>query len=415
MGKSSMIGSALVAAAVTFLALGGQAYGAAPTHWTASWAAAQMAPSAADLASHPEQTDTLTLRQIAHLSIGGSKVRVRLSNVFGTEPLHVLGLHLARAHAADSPATDPRTDRAVHFMGAEAVTIPPGAEYWSDPVDIAVPARGDLAVSLLLDRRPERLTGHPGSRATSYILAGDALAAALPTPMQTIDRWFVLAELDVATPAKTGAIAAFGDSITDGHGATTNRNDRWTDVAADRLSVGPHPRGLVNLGIGGNRILLDGLGPNAVARFDRDVLDRPGIDTVVILEGVNDLGVLNRDASADGPAHTAMVAQLKTAYAQMAARAKQAGIRVIGATILPFTGYEGYHPGAAREADRQAINQWIRHSGAFDAVIDFDRVMADPAHPERMSPAYDSGDHLHPSPVGYRAMGEAAAKALAHK
>ncbi len=206
-----------------------------------------------------------------------------------------------------------------------------------------------------------------------------------------------------------GSVVAIGDSITDGYGVLPERNTRWTDVFAARLRATPATRriGVVNAGIGGNRVLLDGLGPNLLARFDRDVIARSGVRWAIVLAGVNDIGVLTRDAPATPARHAALVAQVTAGYRQIVARAHAHGIRVIGGTVTPFGGNGYYHPGPASEADRQAINAFIRGSGLFDAVVDFDRLLRDPSQPDRLNPAYDSGDHLHPSEAGYRAMGEA--------
>jgi lysophospholipase L1-like esterase len=205
------------------------------------------------------------------------------------------------------------------------------------------------------------------------------------------------------------AVVTLGDSITDGHGATTDGNDRWSDVLAGRMQAEKSTRmmGVLNEGIGGNRLLLDGLGPNALARFDRDVVAQTAVRAVIVLEGVNDLGTLTRDHDVSAEEHTALVGRIEAAYTQMIERARAHGIRVIGATILPYGGSTYYHPGPESEADRQSINAWIREAGHFDAVMDFDKLTRDPAHPDRLLPAYDSGDGLHPGPAGYKAMGDA--------
>ncbi len=198
---------------------------------------------------------------------------------------------------------------------------------------------------------------------------------------------------------------AFGDSITDGYGIKPNSDNRWPDFLAARLK--DKPISVLNAGIGGNRLLLDGLGPNAQARFDRDVLSQNAVKYVLVLEGVNDLGMLTRDTPVSQDAHASLVAQIKTAYLQMIARAHSHGMKIYGGTITPFMGMDYYHADALNEVDRQAVNTWIRTSGAFDAVIDFDAALRDPARPDHLSPAYDSGDHLHPSSAGYKAMAEA--------
>ena len=388
--------------------------------WVATWGAAQQIPEPAN-ALAPEDLRDATLRQVFHLSAGGTALRVTLSNAFGTEPLHLTAVHLART--AGPGAIDPATDRLLTFAGSSAVTIPPGAEMLSDPLPFPVIPRMDLAVTFHLDDPPSQQTGHPGSRATSYLVHGDATAsptlATLPG-LKTVQHWYQVSEIDVlAAPLKhslkPSAIVALGDSITDGHGATTDANDRWTDVLAERLQSNPKTSriGIVNKGIGGNHLLTDGLGPNALARFDRDVLAPAAVRSVVVFEGVNDLGGLARNREVSPAEHAARVARVEAAYAQMIARAHAHGLRVFGATITPYIGSDYYHPGPLSEADRLAVNLWIRAAGHFDEVIDFDAVVRDPAQPDRLLPAYDCGDHLHPSPAGYRAMGLAAAQLLA--
>ena len=238
---------------------------------------------------------------------------------------------------------------------------------------------------------------------------GDFAAAANLINAKHVDHWYQLSEVDVEASPGAATVVALGDSITDGHGATTNGNDRSTDVLARRLQASPATRsiGVSNQGIGGNHLLTDGLGPNALARFDRDVLAPAGVRWVIVFEGVNDLGGLTRDGEVAPADHAALVKRIIAAYQQIVLRAHAHGLRAYGVTVTPFTGSDYYHPGPLNEADRQAVNTWIRTSGHFDAVIDFDSVVRDPQHPDRMQPAFDSGDHLHPSPAGYRAMGEA--------
>ncbi len=269
---------------------------AAPHVWIATWGPSQQIPEPQNTLSPADLTDT-TLRQIVHLSVGGSELRVHLSNAFGTEPLHLTSVHIAKPLAPDSSSIDPQTDRALTFAGAPDVTIPAGAEFISDPIAVTVPPLSDLAISFHLDAPPARETSHPGSRATSWYVHGDAVSApTLPNPSK-VDHWFQLSEIDVEAPPGAASIVALGDSITDGHAATTNGNDRWTDVLAARLQHSPTTRaiGVSNQGIGGNHLLTDGLGPNALARFDRDVLAPAGVRWVILLEGVNDLGGLTRD------------------------------------------------------------------------------------------------------------------------
>lgn len=355
-----------------------------------------------------------TVRQIFHLSAGGPKVRIHLSNAFGTASLHFSSVHIAQPRSPSSPAIDPKTDRIVTFAGSSDVIVPPGAEYFSDPLDYPAAALSDLAVSFHLDTAPTGQTAHPGSRATSYFVHGNFAAAANLIHAKRVDHWYQISGIDVEAPPGAASIVALGDSITDGHGATTNGNDRWTDILAQRLQASPATRniGVSNQGIGGNHLLTDGLGPNVLARFDRDVLAPAGVRWVIVFEGVNDLGGLTRDGEVAPADHAELVKRIVAAYQQVILRAHAHGLRVFAATITPFAGSDYYHPGALTEADRETVNTWIRAPGHFDAVMDFDSIVRDPQHPDRLLPAFDCGDHLHPSPAGYRAMGEAVPLSL---
>jgi len=385
------------------------------TTWVSSWGAAQQIPEPRN-ALPPDSLHGATLRQFVHLSAGGTSIRLRVSNAFGDAPLHLQVVHVARAAADGGGRIDPSSDRTVLFDGRPDVLVPAGSDYISDPVTFRAAGLSQLAVTMQFEASPKTQTGHPGSRATSYLAQNGAppQAAVLPGA-KPIEHWFFLSGVDVLLPAKgAGAVVALGDSITDGHGATTDGNDRWTDVLAARLqhSYATRRLAVINVGIGGNRLLLDGLGPNTLARFDRDVLARNGVHDLIVLEGINDLGTLTRDGPATAAQHEELVQRLIGAYRQIKIRAHSQGIRVIGATLLPFVGSDFYRPDSVSEGDRQAINAWIRKPGHFDAVIDFDRITCDPAHPDRMRPDYDSGDHLHPSPAGYRAMAKAIPLAL---
>ena len=377
-------------------------------HWVASWGAAQQIPEPQNSLPAAEMTDA-TLREIVNLSIGGPAVRVRFSNAFGTEPLVIDAAHIARAIKPGTSRIDPASDTPLTFGGAASVTIPAGADYDSDPVAFPAAPGGDIAVSFHLPQAPAQQTGHPGSRSTTFVVHGDYVGDTQFAGAQTVDHWYQLSGISVAAPADASTIVTLGDSITDGHASTTNGNDRWPDVLAARLRSDPATAdiGVVNAGIGGGRVLLDGLGPNMVARFGRDVLDRPGVKAVIVLEGVNDLGTLTREHPVSQAVLDDQRHQIISAYQQVIERAHAHGIRVYGATIMPFTGSDYYHPSAMVEADRRQINDWIRAPGHFDGVIDFARVTQDPQHPDRLAPSDDSGDHLHPGPAGYAAMGAA--------
>ncbi|HVT97225.1 MAG TPA: SGNH/GDSL hydrolase family protein [Acidobacteriaceae bacterium] len=394
-----------VVAAFVLVASYAQARSSAP-NWILTWGASQQIPEPHNALPSADLRDA-TVRQIFHLSVGGSTIRVHVTNTFGAAPLHFTSVHIAQPLAADAPAIDPASDRALSFAGASDVTVPAGADVVSDPIAFAVAPLSNLAVTWHLDDPPAPETSHPGSRATTYFVHGDQVSAATFQNPGTIEHWYQVSAIDVQAPAGAGVIAAFGDSITDGHATTTNGNDRWTDVLAARLqqSAATKNIGVLNDGIGGNHLLTDGLGPNALARFDRDVLAPSGVRWLIVFEAINDLGGLTRLHEVPQADHDALVQRIIGAYQQMIDRAHAHGIRVFGATITPDGGSDYYHPGSLNEADRKAVNDWIRAPGHFDAVLDFDAVVRDPQQPDRMLPACDSGDHLHPGPAGYRAIG----------
>jgi lysophospholipase L1-like esterase len=401
-----MIGTAFSAALMLLMA-STSAQAACIRGWSAGWSAALMLPDKAN--ALPEGSFAgATLRQIVRSTVGGQRVRLRLSNRFGTAPLDITGVTIARPVDKAGAAIVTGTSRPVLFQGAASVRIPAGADYLSDPVDLPTAALDSLTVSIAFLSEPAGQTTHAGARATSYLLAGDHLGDADLAGATRFEHWFTLAGLEVERCDPVGTVVALGDSITDGRGATTNGDDRWPDLLADRLRAARRDRApaVINLGIGGNRLLLDGLGPNALARFERDVLSQPGVTHLILLEGINDIGTLTRKQPASAAEHDALVARMIQSYAQIVAKAHSHGIKVIGGTILPFMGTDFYHPDAANEADRQAVNRWIRTRGHFDGLIDFDLAMRDPADPARLRAAYDSGDHLHPSPAGYRAMAD---------
>jgi lysophospholipase L1-like esterase len=381
--------------------------------WIGSWAASQQIPEPHN-ALNPDDLHDATLRQIVHLSVGGTTLRVHISNAFGTMPMHISSVHIAHPVSPAEAKIDRATDKALTFSGKPDVTIPAGAEYISDSIAYPMLPLSDLAISLHLDEPPAQQTGHPGSRSTSYLQHGDLVSAADLPEAKKFDHWYWIAGVDVNANKNSAAIVVLGDSITDGHAATTNGNDRWTDALAKKLQASPKTKNLsvLNQGIGGNHLLTDGLGPNALARVDRDILAQTGVRYLIVLEGVNDLGKLSREGDMPKNDHDALVQQMIGAYEQIILRAHAHGIKVYGATILPYVGSGYYHPAPANEADRLAVNQWIRQPGHFDAVIDFDKLTADPAHPDTMLPAYDSGDHLHPGPAGYKAMGDAVPTSL---
>ena len=379
--------------------------GFAQTKWVASWATSpQLAEG--ENALKAEELREGTLRQIVHLSIGGSQLRIHLSNRYGAESLHFTGVHVAKAVTAGSAKIVAGTDKELTFSKKTDVVVPAGADYISDPLEFQATALSDLAITLRVDSMASSQTGHPGSRATSFLAKGNALASEDLREAKKMTRWYFVAGVDVVAPTDAYAIVALGDSITDGHGATTDGNDRWPDLLAKRLQAAGATQkiGVVNQGIGGNRLLLDGIAANALARLDHDVLAQAGVRCVIVLEGINDLGMLTHEKEVSEAEHEAETRRVIAAYEQIIARAHAQGIKVVGATVTPFVASSFYHPNAKNEADRQAVNTWIR--AHFDGVIDFDKVVRDPAHPELMLAAYDSGDHLHPSAAGFAAMAE---------
>lgn len=376
--------------------------------WVGSWMAAQQVPEPRNALS-PEDLDDATLRQVLRASLGGEEWRLRLSNVYGTEPLVIDEVSIARSADPASSGIEPGSARPVTFSGSARVSIPAGAYMLSDAFGMPIAAGRHVAVSLHYPLPPARQTGHPGSRSTSYLLSGNHVARESLPQAQTVVHWYQVAGLDVRAQASARALVVLGDSITDGFGVQPDSDRRWTDFLAARVREDPELEGslsVLNAGLGGNRMLLDGLGPNGLARFDRDVLGRAGVRFVIVALGVNDLGMLSREEDAGREDYDELVGELITAYRQVIARAREHDIRIIGATIMPFRGSSFYPSNELAEAARQRVNAWIRQPGHFDDVIDFDARMRSAGDPTVLDPELDSGDHLHPSIAGYRAMAE---------
>jgi lysophospholipase L1-like esterase len=365
-------------------------------HWVGTWASSPQLAGSSDEPPAPGFADT-TLRQVVHVSIGGTKFRVRFSNAFGKTALTIVSAHVAKADADGAIQT--ATDKPLTFNGQSAITIPPGALFYSDALDFDLASISDLAVSIYLKGAPDGITVHSGSRTTSYFCAGNAVSATvLPAP-QTADHWYFLNGVDVTARDSAAAVVVLGDSITDGKNSTTNGNSRWPDELARRLLANKVTSNVavLNEGIGGNRLLHDGLGPNALARLDRDVLAQAGARWLIILEGINDIGACKENCDLES-----IAGDIIGAYRQIIVRAHSQKIKVYGATITPFGG--SFYSSPAAERARQAVNQWIRTSGQFDAVIDFDAATRDPNNLPNLSAAFDGGDHLHPNNAGYKAM-----------
>jgi lysophospholipase L1-like esterase len=377
---------------------------AAGSHWIGSWGASPAMPMAAPANNPARGTPTFnnqTVVQVVRLSAGGAVLRLRFSNEYGTHPLAIGAVRVALV--GDDGATIAGSDRAVSFGGAADATLPPGAPLISDPVALPTRTMAKLRVSLFLPTDTNGCTCHMSGSEVIQVLPGDATQQALGKLTGPLTYRAFLTEVDVETAAPAPVIVAFGDSITDGYQSTLGANRRWPDRLAERLTqkAPSRPVGVVNAGIGGNRVMSDGViaifGQAALSRFDRDVLSVPGATHVVVLEGVNDLGA---SKTAPPTAET-----LIAGYRQLIERGHAHGLKMIGATILPYGG-AGYY-GAPGEAERQKINAWIRTSHAFDGVIDFDAAIRDPAKPDRMKAEWQSGDWLHPNDAGYRVMGDA--------
>jgi len=428
--RRSLLGAVLLAAAslsLPQLPAIAQSSPWSAEQWVGTWGTA---PAGPPLAAQTQTFSNQTLRLIAHTTIGGSRVRIRISNEFGTTPLRIGEAHVALRQGGANIVAG--SDRALTFSGNPSIVIPPGAPVLSDPVDLDVPALSDLAVSLHLPETVQANTIHGSAFQTNYVsLPGNFTGAAtLPTD-RTITSWPFLTEVDVSAPG-SAAIVALGDSITDGAVTTTDANRRWPDLLALRLqttrdlATGANKQGqaglaalnglntrlsVINRGIGGNRLLRDPgeqplFGRAALARFDRDVLATAGVRYLVVLIGINDIGHPGTGTIPASEAPT--VPDLIAGYRQLIARAHAKGIAIYGATLTPFEGtvFPGYYT-PEKEQVRQAVNNWIRSGDEFDGVIDFERAVRDPAHPTRMLPAYDSGDHLHPNDLGMQAMANA--------
>jgi len=368
-----------------------------------------------------ETFENQTVRLIVHVSVGGKPVRIRLSNAYGDRPLRVRGAHIARR--ADGAAIDPMSDRAVTFGGEQSVTIPAHAEIVSDAVDLPVPALSDLAVSLYLPEATPASTSHALALQTSYVSeSGDHAADARLPVKKTLSTWPFLTGVDVMAPSGA-AIVAFGSSHTDGDGSTEDANHRWPDLLAARLRESGVALGVLNEGIIGNRLLNDSprspaspfgplLGESGLRRFDRDVLSQSGVRIVITGLGVNDL--LFPSFPFTPPEETVTARDLIEGYRKLIARAHARHVRVIGTTIPPFEGavFDGFGMKLelctpSREQIRNELNDWIRHGGAFDAVVDFDAVLRDPARPSRIAPRFVVEDGLHVNDAGNAAQADA--------
>jgi lysophospholipase L1-like esterase len=379
----------------------GTAFSAPPSGWVAAWGAS---PDSAG----PSLSEK-TVRQICRLSIGGSHIRIRLSNLFGARPLSIGSARVA-LHAG-GPAIQPGTARALTFDGRANVAIPKGGSVVSDSIEFPAKALAQIAISIHVRDDGGASTIHGTALQTAYITRGDATEATVFPAGETDNSRYFLTDVEVAALPGARLVVVLGDSITDGVGSTEDRNARWPDALATRLQADPSlgSVAVVNAGISGNRILNDGrrpfIGPSSLSRFDRDVLEKPGLRFVILLQGSNDISAADMLTT---PEDQVSARQIIDGMKALIAKAHTKGIRIFGATLLPREGVgKPFVNSEAGRAKRLEVNDWIRTSGAFDAVLDFERVMTDPARPGHLRAAFDSGDHLHPNDAGYAAMAAA--------
>jgi lysophospholipase L1-like esterase len=380
------------------------AKGGSGEHWVGTWSASPMAAN-----SVPGQGNSgfsnQTVRHIAHVSIAGNRLRVRLSNAYGTGPLNIGAAHVALQSSGASVVSG--SDRVLTFNGNRSITIPAGAVVLSDPVDFEVLAFADLAVSLYFPGTTGPITWHQLGVQTTYISTPGDFTAATEIPVaSTATSRFVLADVEVAAAKRMGAVVTLGDSITDGYCSSVDANHRWPDYLSLRLNARNVGNGMavLNQGISGNRLLHDQYGPNSLARYDRDALTQAGVTHIIVLEGINDIG---RPGGFDPPVEEVSADEIIGGLQQLIERAHERKLMIFGGTLTPFEGtiFPGYYTPAG-ELKRQAVNAWIRTKAEFDAVIDFDQAVRDPSHPTRLAPAYDCGDHLHPNDAGYKVMAD---------
>jgi lysophospholipase L1-like esterase len=384
--------------AVVFMAASLSAAQSMPhTQWVGTWATSPMQADGINI----RLFSSVTVREIAHISAGGPQIRLRFTNEFGIDPLTVADAHVALS--AGGSAIQPASDHAVTFGGAASVNIPPGGAIFSDPVALAVAPLSDVAVSFYLPPQIMRAeTLHGFADQDNFVADGHSPAAPDLSQPTTLSSWYFFDGIDVAAGDGSRAIVTLGDSITDGAHSLRNANLRWPDVLAARLNQDPNLAhiSVLNEGIGGNRVLNEMTGPSALSRLDRDVLSQNGVRYVIVLESINDIGHMPHPTA---PNDIITAAQLEFGLKQIADAAHQHGIKAIGATLTPYGGAN--YASDAGEQIREAVNDWIRSSGTFDGVVDFDKITQDPQNPTHFNPAYDSGDHLHPGDDGYKAMG----------
>ena len=366
--------------------------------WVGTWTTAPQLVEPHNMPPAPGLTD-YTIRQIVRVSVGGEEVRLRFSNAFSKSPVEMK--LAAIAQVSEGGSIDVSSQKLLKFNKNESVKMTPGGEVFSDPFKFNLKPGSLVAITIHFGKTSPDVTGHPGSRTTSFILPGNNIASADFSGSVKTDHWYVIQSMDVKASKSSKAVAVLGNSITDGRGSGTNKQNRWPDILSARLLANEATKniGVLNLGIGGNCVVRGGLGPTALERFDRDILSQNNVRWLIILEGINDIGSIKTDEQADKIAK-----ELIRAYDEMITKAHAKGILVYGTTILPFA--KSFYDTPQRQKARDAVNEWIRNSGKFDAVIDFDKIMRNPYDVITILPDMHDGDFLHPNEAGYRRMGE---------
>lgn len=369
--------------------------------WLSVWSTAPQLVEPHNVPPAPGLSNN-TLRQIVQVSQGGQYIRVKFSNEFSSEPVTLKAVQIAKH--LQGGKIDPSKSANVTFAGKSKITMIPGAAIFSDPINFLLKADTTVAISIHFGDTSKDITGHPGSRTTSYIGSGNTLGQQDMTNTTTTDHWYVITGIDtqISPQSDASTLVVIGDSISDGRGSGTNKQNRWPDALSRRLLANPATQNLavVNQGIGGNCVLRSCLGPSAVSRFERDVLNQSGVRWLIIFEGINDVGGIKTQADAEK-----LFIDITEAYQNMIKQAHETGIKVYGATLMPFA--DSFYDSPEREYTRSKINDWIRTSGKFDAVIDFDKALAEPNNPKKIIALGDTSDHLHPNEAGHRLLAEA--------
>jgi lysophospholipase L1-like esterase len=386
---------------------------AATTNWVGAWESSPQPVWGPDFFAglkYPRNLWKQTVRQVSRVSIGGPRIRVVLSNEYGDKAVTIGDAHVALADNGTAIVAD--TDRPLTFGGSTTVTIPPGAPVLSDPIELDVKPLSSLAISLFIPEVTPVTTWHNDARQTAFVVAGNKVGEPDFKPDSSVTARVFVSQILVDAPPEARAIVTFGDSITDGDSSTVDANHRWPDFLAERfVEAGGTPVGVLNAGISGAKVLSDRMGTNALARFDRDALSVPGVETVVVMIGINDIGWPGGVLAPNDPPLS--LNDLIAGYRQLIGQAHARNIRIIGATLTPFEDTFkvvnpalDYYYNPDKEKTRQAVNQWIRESKEFDDVIDFDALARDPNRPSHIKAEFDSGDHLHPNDAGYKAMAD---------